>query len=389
MKSLNELIDEFMAFDYRAYNLRLNELEKLRQAFVVRFPILSIADIEIDDYVIGKRYILPSGRESFCYLLERSPLEELGSMRGGTALKFGIYYGQTKNDPTDMYRFKSSFGADHVSAFDGVKRVIVKLLQVASSKNVTGIDNNALSPMFKGKILSTYFPEEFLPVFSEEDIDYFLRKLNLFEYSFYSKKLFEKKQKLLEFKQSHEIFSEWNNQVFMRFLYAKFLNRPYNYDLKTIQMIGAENEKLQLDAINTAIANISDRIIPPPHLGKAELAYFMRSANEKFAALRRADFKCELDPTHLTFTRRSRNPVYINKQYTEPHHLIPIEYHAEYSTNIDISENIVSLCSHCHNKLHYGKDIDTELKQLFKLRESELASIGVTTTFSKVRNYYK
>ncbi len=41
--------------------------------------------------------------------------------------------------------------------------------------------------------------------------------------------------------------------------------------------------------------------------------------------------------------------------------MIPISKYKDYNYSLDVMENIVSLCSHCHNLLHYGPIIlDTQ-----------------------------
>ena len=65
-------------------------------------------------------------------------------------------------------------------------------------------------------------------------------------------------------------------------------------------------------------------------------------------ALKRAGYVCEVDPSDRIFIRKN------GKGYTEPHHLIPISKYKDYNYSLDVMENIVSLCSHCHNLLHMG-----------------------------------
>lgn len=48
----------------------------------------------------------------------------------------------------------------------------------------------------------------------------------------------------------------------------------------------------------------------------------------------------------------------------EPYHLIPISKYKDFdykNCSLDTMENIVSLCSHSHNLLHYGKFEDKNL----------------------------
>ena len=54
-------------------------------------------------------------------------------------------------------------------------------------------------------------------------------------------------------------------------------------------------------------------------------------------------------------------------------------------------QNIVSLCSHCHNLLHYGKFKDKEpiLEKLYNERKDLLTSVGLDITLEGLKKYYK
>ena len=103
-------------------------------------------------------------------------------------------------------------------------------------------------------------------------------------------------------------------------------------------------------------------------------------------ALARADYLCEYDAQDKTFIRKN------GKRYTEPHHLIPISKYKDFNGNsIDIMENIVSLCSHCHNLLHYGRLEDKKLilKKLYGERIEALKKCGIEITLEQLYGYYK
>lgn len=96
-------------------------------------------------------------------------------------------------------------------------------------------------------------------------------------------------------------------------------------------------------------------------------------------ALIRAGFKCEVGD-HKTFLRK-KNKL----PYTEPHHLIPLQYDSQFEYSLDVEANIVSLCSHCHNMIHYGADIEHVLRQLWDQRKDELELAGLTRMKSGVK----
>ena len=102
-------------------------------------------------------------------------------------------------------------------------------------------------------------------------------------------------------------------------------------------------------------------------------------------ALENADYKCEYDPTDRTFLRKKSG-----KPYTEPHHLIPISRYKDFPCSVDVEENIVSLCSHCHNLLHYGcaEEREEVLYKLYKERIDGLRQSGLDLTFDQLKSYY-
>lgn len=99
-------------------------LEKLRQQFVNDYAISRIPKLTLDEYVIGKGKNNPS----FCYQVERE-LDLMGRILGATADKFGVYYGERRNDPTRRYQPTEMQGDTPKDAFASVKAAIVDLLQ--------------------------------------------------------------------------------------------------------------------------------------------------------------------------------------------------------------------------------------------------------------------
>ena len=150
------------------------QAEQTRAAFVADYPLRKISTLTLDEYVIGRG----AKNRSFCYRLERE-MDTLGKILGATAFKFGIYFGRTKSDPADRYRFAHHWGSNPEEAFAAVKQAIADLLQAAAKEDYTAIADNALSPMFKGKILFVYYPDRFAPIYSEEHLEHFIAELDL------------------------------------------------------------------------------------------------------------------------------------------------------------------------------------------------------------------
>ncbi len=200
------------------FKKNLERLESERRDFLKKFSVEKIKSMSVEDYVIGAK---KSGN-SFCYLIENR-LQELGNIHGATAFKFGIYFGKTRSDSKLKYRFTSKFGATENEAFDNVKSAILQLLESAKEEDLGVIRDNLLSPMFKGKILSTYFPNKYLNIFADEHLEYFLDKLDI-PYSELDDEI-AKRQLLIEFKEKDSVMSKWTIYEFSKFLYESF-GRP-------------------------------------------------------------------------------------------------------------------------------------------------------------------
>lgn len=101
-------------------------------------------------------------------------------------------------------------------------------------------------------------------------------------------------------------------------------------------------------------------------------------------ALAHAHYCCEVDKSHLVFLRKGSE-----RNYTEPHHLVPMKYLDLYKYSLDVEENIVSLCSNCHRQLHSGRDVEAILKKLYGARQNDLNKAGIEISFEDLLEMYK
>jgi len=192
----------------------LKNAEKKRRKFVADFPISKIRSMDIDDYVIGKG----ADNRSFCYRLERD-MDSLGSIRGGNAFKFGVYFGQTSTDSSRIYRSSDIWGSNPHEAFPLVINAIASLLESAVTGDRTAVVKNRLSVMFKGKILFLYFPEQFVPIYSEVHLNFFIAQLDI-KGSFKSPT--DMQRALMEYRETWPELVKQPIPLFMRFLYDIF-----------------------------------------------------------------------------------------------------------------------------------------------------------------------
>lgn len=100
-------------------------------------------------------------------------------------------------------------------------------------------------------------------------------------------------------------------------------------------------------------------------------------------ALILADFKCEIDSSHFTFIRKNQDVP-----YTEAHHLVPLAYSELFNSSLDVEENIVSLCSTCHNQIHYGQGAEPLIRKLYAKRKELLSEAGIELSEQELLEMY-
>ena len=103
------------------------------------------------------------------------------------------------------------------------------------------------------------------------------------------------------------------------------------------------------------------------------------------SALRKAQFQCEIDKSHVSFQSNATKSAYV-----EAHHLIPISKQGLFKFSLDVTANIISLCPNCHRQLHHGlktKKI-APLEILFRKRENQLIEKEIHVKISKIIEFY-
>lgn len=217
-------------FDYMldSYDSKDQILEDLRKGFVNSYPIDYVRnDLQVDDYIEGK-----SNKNSFCNRLERE-LGGLGSIKGATAAKFGIYYSQKQGKYliNRVWQMPKNH-PDLDLSFKKLRNAIADLIEYGKDDNEKAIEDHPLATMVKMKILSIYYPDKYLNIFSE-------RMLKYFTYQFYGDAVpenasrFELQKLLLNLKGEDEAIKNWNNIKFGNYLYHLF---PQAY------VLGKENQ---------------------------------------------------------------------------------------------------------------------------------------------------
>lgn len=220
---LQEAIKRFDS-NIKSYKTQFAPAEELRQDFVSRFPLSRIRKLELEEYVQGKGI----KNDNFCYEIERK-LGALGSIVGASAKKFGIYYSKKHKSYQINNVWKRNTPEISMAA---LREALYELINAAKNDDLEAIRESLFSPMFKGKILSTYFPDKYLSIFSEEHLDYFIHRLDLDHFLSPEADIFEKRDVLVRFKKSKPMMKNWSLHAFSHFLYTEYPKAPSKGDEK-------------------------------------------------------------------------------------------------------------------------------------------------------------
>lgn len=334
------IADKFESFQndysFEEYNKNIENNLQARNEFVSKFPINSIKDLTLDEFVIGRKGIDSNGEKSFCYLLEIS-MRKLGEMRGATSQKFGVWYSK-KNK---QYEFTKKYEQTLEEAFDNLKREITLLLFNAYNNDLDRVSECEIANLFKGKLLSTYFPEKFIDIYDEEDVDKFLNILNI-NYDIHEVNTIEKKKRLLlDYQQNTEPFKKYSSNYFMMFLYREFKETlyskntvsgeiDYNLDFveleylkkhETVQKQGYRSRETDYERISRNKKDVGNRgekailkseIIKLKKLGMDELAEQVSISENDAIGYDILSFDEEGNEIHIEVKTNSSNNSYID-----------------------------------------------------------------------------
>ena len=68
---------------------------------------------------------------------------------------------------------------------------------------------------------------------------------------------------------------------------------------------------------------------------------------------------------------------------------MPMAFQDQFDVRLDIEENVVSLCSNCHNLIHYGRDYEQIIRKLYTERAELLKSVGIEISVEALVRMYK
>lgn len=149
----------------------MNEsLYQLKEDFLAEWPLSRIQEMSLDEYT-------NLDKTSFCYWLE-AKTNDLGSIWGGSAYKFGIYKRRdisttitVDNRITDgEYAWFQKYGTTKEEAFQTVKDIILSVIKNIQNNTLEKIDPIDLGDAYKWKIAFLYGNFNVVNIFKNESL---------------------------------------------------------------------------------------------------------------------------------------------------------------------------------------------------------------------------
>lgn len=124
-----------------------------------------------------EKYVSVENKDTFCYWVE-TETRHIGSIKGSTSIKFGIYKPNKNRDINEVKRFphdkeyiwSKRYGKNRNQVFDTIQKNIITIIECAQKRDFNTIDTIDISHMFKWKIAFLYSEEKLLPIYKKDVI---------------------------------------------------------------------------------------------------------------------------------------------------------------------------------------------------------------------------
>lgn len=125
--------------------------------------------------------------------------------------------------------------------------------------------------------------------------------------------------------------------------------------------------------------------LPVPLANKFSKATARRDPQKAANAKVVANYLCEFDNSHMTFTSKTNN-----ENYVEAHHLVPIQLQSYFLYSLDVESNIVSLCPICHRKIHLATPEEKReiITKLYGSRINRLKECNIMIELEDLIKFY-
>src|SRR4051812_49296411 len=158
-------------YDPNAHQAGVLKAEEQRSQLVERFPKEAWSTMTLDQYALGQ----PDHQDNFCRWME-FVTSDFSSIRGGSARKHLIYFQAQAGE----WWFDHKLFETVEEAWDAVRQGFVDAIRLAEAgdwSQIEQIQSLRGGRALLNKTLSSYLPDELLPINSETHLRHFLRAL--------------------------------------------------------------------------------------------------------------------------------------------------------------------------------------------------------------------
>lgn len=262
----------------------------LRDSFVQRFPKEQLSTMTKEQYALGH----PASKDSFCYWLEWKT-RTLGSVAGGSVSKWGLWWDKDKG----VWQYNQGFrdAEDALAKLTGGLAALVAAVEAKQFDQLDTIADQRLGGnrnSLRAKPLYLYFPDEFLPIASQDHLQRFLARVGEKPKG----GVLTMNRQLLDFFRKQSESAHIDPQQLMEFLYERLLKDelpPPEIEGEPDQLI------LQLMELTSQPTTRNLILYGPPGTGKTWVVnhfanYFLlyhnaspKKANEYWHAVQKRD----------------------------------------------------------------------------------------------------
>lgn len=147
--------------------MHIEEIDSLLTDFLFRWTIEDIRKMTLEEYV-GI-----NNKDTFCQWVE-TKTRPLGSIKGMTSIKFGIY--ERKNPEKEPKKYKGdkkyswikAYGDTRKEAFENTKTDIIKIIKLSEVGKFEEIEDLELPNLFKWKVAYLYSNDRLIPIFNQK-----------------------------------------------------------------------------------------------------------------------------------------------------------------------------------------------------------------------------
>lgn len=144
-----------------------DELEELLDEFLDRWQIEDVKNMTLQEYVSVEN------KDTFCQWVE-TKTRILGSIKGMTSIKFGIYERKDPNKKPknyaddNKYSWLRAYGNNRNEVFEKVKKDVIEVIRLSVNGQFDKIDNIVLPDLFKWKVAFLYSNERLIPIYKRD-----------------------------------------------------------------------------------------------------------------------------------------------------------------------------------------------------------------------------